>query len=186
MHYIIFDLEATCWEDKTDKVNEIIEIGAVKLSKDLEIIDTFSQYVRPVNNPELSDFCKLLTSIFQADIDSAKTFKDAIEDFERWILTDGSDVLLLSWGRYDKKQILAESILKNYSGNIIKLLDEKHISLKHEFARIRKERACGMTRALEKLNLPLEGTHHRGIDDAKNITKIFKCVLPDLIEKGIL
>ena len=33
-HYIIFDLEATCWEEKNDKIKEIIEIGAVKLNGD--------------------------------------------------------------------------------------------------------------------------------------------------------
>jgi len=63
MHYIILDLEATCWEEKSDKANEIIEIGAVKLDENLEVVDTFSQYVRPVISPELSDFCKTLTSI---------------------------------------------------------------------------------------------------------------------------
>jgi inhibitor of KinA sporulation pathway (predicted exonuclease) len=26
----------------------------------------------------------------------------------------------------------------------------------------------------------LEGTHHRGVDDAENITKIFKAIYPDL------
>lgn len=30
-----------------------------------------------------------------------------------------------------------------------------------------------MSKALRILNIPLEGIHHRGIDDAKNITKIF-------------
>lgn len=31
-----------------------------------------------------------------------------------------------------------------------------------------------MERALKMLDLPLDGTHHRGIDDAKNISKIFR------------
>jgi inhibitor of KinA sporulation pathway (predicted exonuclease) len=31
-----------------------------------------------------------------------------------------------------------------------------------------------MEKALNILKLPLDGTHHRGIDDAKNIAKIFK------------
>ena len=186
MKYIIFDLEATCWEDKTDKTNEVIEIGAVKLDENLEIVDTFSEYVKPVINPVLSDFCKTLTSIFQGDVDNAKTFKGAMDDFDKWILAEGNNVRLLSWGHYDKKQILTESALKNYSGNIIKLLEDKHISLKHEFAKIRKERTCGMAKALAKLNLLLEGAHHRGLDDAKNIVKIFNVVYPDLVEKGIL
>lgn len=182
-HYIIFDLEATCWEEKNDKPKEIIEIGAVKLNKDLEIVDTFSEFVKPTINPELTEFCKTLTSIKQDDVDNAKIFNDAIRDFERWILSSSEDVKLISWGHYDKKQILEESQHKKYSGKIIKLLEERHISLKHEFAKMRKERTCGMARALEKLNIPLEGTHHRGIDDAKNIAKIFKVVYPDLANR---
>jgi 3'-5' exoribonuclease 1 len=30
----------------------------------------------------------------------------------------------------------------------------------------------GMARALNLANIELEGTHHRGIDDAKNIAKL--------------
>jgi len=179
-HYIIFDLEATCWEEKNDKIKEIIEIGAVKLNKDLEIMDIFSEFVKPAINPELTEFCKTLTSIRQSDVDNAKTFNDVIQDFERWILSSSEDVKLISWGYYDKKQILEESQHKKYSGEIIKLLEEKHISLKHEFAKMRKSRTCGMKKALDILNLPLEGTHHRGIDDAKNIAKIFQKIYPEL------
>jgi len=34
-----------------------------------------------------------------------------------------------------------------------------------------------MSGALEMLNMPLEGTHHRGVDDAKNIAKILRWIL---------
>ncbi|MEI7621033.1 MAG: 3'-5' exonuclease [Candidatus Moraniibacteriota bacterium] len=68
-----------------------MEIGAVKLNENLEVVDIFSQYVKPTINPVLSDFCKSLTSIFQADVDGAKNFKDAVSDFERWILADGKE-----------------------------------------------------------------------------------------------
>lgn len=180
--YIIFDLEATCWKKK-NKPKEIIEIGAVKLNEKLEIADTFSEFVKPTINLKLSEFCKTLTSIKQEDVDNAKTFDDAIEEFERWILTLSDDIKLISWGYYDKKQILGESSVKNYFGKIIKLLEKKHISLKHEFAKMRKEKPCGMKKALNKLNLPLEGTHHRGIDDTKNIAKIFKAVYLELADR---
>lgn len=178
--YIIFDLEATCWEIKNDKIKEIIEIGAVRLNENLEIVDTFSEFVRPTINSELTEFCETLTSIKQKDVDNAKTFNDAIFKFERWIFSSSDSAKLISWGNYDRKQILEESQHKNYSGKIIKLLEENHISLKHEFARMRKSRTCGMQKALNILNLPLEGTHHKGIDDAKNIAKIFIAIYPDL------
>ncbi|OMG46548.1 hypothetical protein BK140_26615 [Paenibacillus macerans] len=50
-------------------------------------------------------------------------------------------------------------IIDNY-GNLLKLIGT--------------EKGVGMERALKMLDLPLDGTHHRGIDDAKNISKIFR------------
>lgn len=178
--YIIFDLEATCWEEKNDKVKEVIEVGAVKLNNDLETVDSFSEFVKPTINPELTDFCKNLTSIKQEDVDNARTFNDVVSEFERWIFTSDDNATLVSWGYYDKKQIMEEAKLKNYSGDIVKLLEEKHISLKHKFAQLRKEKPCGMQKALNKLNLPLEGTHHRAKDDAENIAQIFRAIYKDL------
>ena len=43
-----------------------------------------------------------------------------------------------------------------------------------------------MKKALGKLNLPLEGTHHRGIDDAKNIAKIFRVIFSELKSNNII
>ncbi|MCX7749899.1 MAG: exonuclease domain-containing protein [Clostridia bacterium] len=179
MDYIIFDLEATCWENGKGKVSEIIEIGAVKLNEKLESLGTFSTFVRPVINPILSEFCTKLTTITQQDVDGADTFELAMKTFESWIGLQGEKVLLCSWGFYDKKQILAECEVKSYSGRIGWMLDS-HISIKHQFAKAREISPCGMRYALEILGLPLEGTHHRGIDDAKNIAKIFKTVFHEL------
>jgi len=36
-----------------------------------------------------------------------------------------------------------------------------------------------MSAALTIVNIPLEGHHHRGIDDARNIAKIANLLLPD-------
>jgi len=36
-----------------------------------------------------------------------------------------------------------------------------------------------MKEALRILHIPLEGTHHRGIDDARNIAKIVKKIMAD-------
>lgn len=180
MNYIIFDLEATCWENDRSKTSEIIEIGAVKLNDRLESVDTFSKFVKPVVYPILSDFCTRLTSIEQRDVDSADIFENVMKEFENWNISSDTEVILCSWGFYDKKQIIKECKEKNYSGRIFGLLD-KHISIKHQFAKIKGIKPCGMSRALELLGLPLEGTHHRGIDDAKNITRIFTAVFDDLI-----
>ena len=186
MEYIIFDLEATCWGKKNREMKEIIEIGAVKLNGNLEVLDIFSQFVKPTINSTLSTFCKSLTGIIQKDVDDAPIFDKAIRNFEEWIFSSDREIKLISWGYYDKKQTLIESGVKGYSGKIIELLEKNHISLKHEFAKMRKERTCGMKQALSKLKIPLKGSHHRGIDDANNITQIFIAVFPKLKAKGVL
>ena len=72
------DLEATCDEvDESESPRplavvpnqmETIEIGLVVIDLEtLEIVDEFQRFVRPQINPLLTDFCKELTSIQQAE-----------------------------------------------------------------------------------------------------------------------
>ncbi|HOV26328.1 MAG TPA: 3'-5' exonuclease [Pseudobacteroides sp.] len=112
MNYIIFDLEATCWDNDKSKTSEIIEIGAVKLNEKLEVTGTFCRFIKPTINPVLSEFCTELTTIKQEDVNEAKAFNDIIKEFEEWIISDNLDVVLCSWGFYDKKQIKTECELK--------------------------------------------------------------------------
>ena len=54
----------------------------------------------------------------------------------------------------------------------------KHINVKTLFAlKSRLNREVGMSGALQQLGIELEGTHHRGVDDARNIAKILKSIL---------
>lgn len=50
----------------------------------------------------------------------------------------------------------------------------RHMNLKTMFTVFHGlNREPGLDVALKHLDIKLEGTHHRGIDDAKNIAKIF-------------
>jgi len=171
MNYIILDLEATCWKDRnTNKQSEIIEIGALKFDKDGNYITEFSEFIKPKLYLELSDFCKELTTIEQTDINSADTYEIVIKKFIEWI-NPNEPYVLCSWGFYDKKQFAKDCDLHNLDKNWL----ANHISLKHQYAEIKGLRKpIGMGGALKKERLKLEGTHHRGIDDARNISKIFK------------
>lgn len=48
----------------------------------------------------------------------------------------------------------------------------EHVNLKRRFAKARKIKEVGMARALQMVGLPLDGAHHRGLDDARNIAKL--------------
>ena len=78
------------------------------------------------------------------------------------------NITFCSWGYYDKKQLI-----KDCERHKVKYPFLKHRSLKHEFARKRNIKPKGMRKALQICKLQLKGTHHRGIDDARNIAAIF-------------
>lgn len=179
MNYIIVDLEATCWQKGTSPQRmEIIEIGAVKLNEDFEIIDEFDSFVKPVVEPELSEFCIELTSIQQTDVDTAPTFLEIYPEFLKWIGAD--EYYLCSWGAYDPKQFMIDC-----ERNVIPYPEKfsNHINIKKEFCTWQEIRPCGMKRALQILDIPLEGSHHRGIDDARNIAKIAKVIFPKILNE---
>lgn len=170
MKYIVLDLEATCWRDRTQKKqSEIIEIGAVAIDEEGNIKDEFAAFVRPQLEPILSPFCTELTTITQAEIDRAATFPEVLQAFTDWIDLS-KDYLLCSWGFYDRKQFEKDCQLHQLDTDWL----TQHISVKHQYAKIVNARKpMGMARALQKEGLPLVGTHHRGIDDARNIAQIF-------------
>lgn len=170
MNYIILDLEATCWKERSiDKQNEIIEIGAVKFDSIGNALGEFNAFVKPKLNPELSEFCVQLTSITQAEIDAAEPYPIVITKFQDWINLD-TEYLLCSWGFYDRSQFEKDCRLHGLRFDWV----HRHISLKHQYTSIANvKKPVGMGKALRNENLTLEGTHHRGIDDARNISKIF-------------
>jgi inhibitor of KinA sporulation pathway (predicted exonuclease) len=173
MNFIIVDVEATCDKNNTTFPNEIIEIGAVKLDYKGNTVDEFSSFIKPILRPKLTDFCKEFTTIKQSDVDKAQKFYDVIFDFQRWIDLE-KPYLICSWGYYDRKQLVKDCVLFGLSPFWI---ERHHISLKHQFKKIKKVRLCGMMTALKILKLPHNGVHHRGIDDARNIAKIFKALI---------
>lgn len=183
MNYVVVDLEATCWENNQDISRmEIIEIGAVYLeSSQGPVRDEFDRFVRPVMTPQLSEFCQSLTSITQADVNSADTFGPVFQEFVEWI--GHEPFVLCSWGAYDLNQFRLDC---SRHGIELPSSFERHINLKKEFSRVLAVRRCGMATALKHAGLPLEGTHHRGIDDARNIAKLAQLVLPKLEQEGTI
>lgn len=175
MRYVIVDLEATCWEDVRDYDRmETIEIGAVELaSAEGPPAREFGRFVRPVAERRLSDFCQRLTTIRQKDVDRADVFSVVFAEFVEWI---GAEPFVLgSWGGYDLTQFRTDCARH---GVALPATFERHVNLKKEFARVFGAKSSGMERALACVGLPLEGTHHRGIDDARNIARLAVLVLP--------
>lgn len=168
--FLVVDLEATCKINDRNYGNETIEIGAVMISSNGDMVSEFNQFIRPIKKPILTDFCKELTSIQQSDVDNAEYFPAVWEKFCDWINSFDDNAVFCSWGYYDKNQFIDDCELYKLPYDFKWF--NRHISLKHQFVQIAGKRKCGMSSALQILKIPLVGTHHRGIDDARNIAKI--------------
>ena len=172
-YYFVVDLEATCDDgglvprDQT----EIIEIGGVLVEgRTLRIVAEFMTFVRPVLHPTLTAFCTQLTTITQDMVDPAPTFAEAAPRLAEF----GRGALFCSWGNYDRNQLAADAARHGIESP----LGPDHWNLKEAFSKaLDTRRRYGMHEALGRLGLPLVGTHHRGIDDARNIARMLPYLL---------
>ncbi len=172
-YFLVIDLEATCSDDSsiTRHEMEIIEIGAVMLNRATWEIDAdYQQFIKPVRHPHLTEFCTKLTTIRQQDVENAPIFPEVITQFKQWML-EFPNYIFCSWGNYDKNQFIQDCQYHNVRYPFA----SEHINIKKQFSEyLGVSKTFGMAGALEKLGIELQGTHHRGIDDARNITTILR------------
>jgi inhibitor of KinA sporulation pathway (predicted exonuclease) len=180
-YFLIVDLEATCNNDGSiPRIEmETIEIGAVLINEDdLEIVDTYTTFIRPTIHPYLSNFCTKLTTIHQEDVVYAPKFSSALVDFENWInpYTETGDILFCSWGDYDKNQLKQDAWF--HSVSLPYPFNAEHYNIKTNFSISQKRKKLyGLAKALRIINEVVDGTLHRGIDDARNMVKLMPYVL---------
>lgn len=167
---IIIDLEATCWQSAVPEgqENEIIEIGLAVLDSETGAITQNQGILIKPQRSGVSLFCTELTTITQDLLDkNGVTFEEAIEK-----LVDEYQSDLYTWasyGHYDLNMIRKQC----RSFGVPYPMVDQHINVKTLVGeKLGLQKPTGMNGALQFLDIPQEGTHHRGVDDAKNIAKI--------------
>lgn len=169
---LVIDVECTCWEDKPPNKfphnqNEIIEIGLTRIDiQKQDIVETRSILVKPYQTT-ISEFCTKLTTITQEMIDEKGIpFKQAIDILDKEYRASRN--IFASWGDYDRK-----SFEKNCAWNKVNYpFGNLHLNVK---ALYNAHFGHGGNMAIcyeEVFAKPIEGTHHRGDDDSKNIARI--------------
>lgn len=173
---IVIDLEATCWDGAipADQASEIIEIGICVLETSTGIISDNKGILIIPKYSEVSSFCTALTTITPELLHQHGISFAAACDMLQQEYSPG-EYTWASYGAYDLKMMKAQC----EQFKITYPLSENHINVKELFAQERRlKKSVGMNKALSILNIPLEGVHHRGVDDAKNIAKILRwCLL---------
>ena len=170
---LVVDVESTCWDGPPPpgEMSEIIEIGICTVDvKQLTRIEKRSILVKPVKS-QISEFCTSLTTL------TSKMFTDAgsLADGARILKNEfhSKDRLWASWGDYDRRQF--DRVCREHGVGYPFGLS--HLNVKTLFATaIGHHHEMGLDGAYSKLGMKMEGTHHRGDDDAWNIAGLL-CLL---------
>ena len=176
----IVDVEATCWKEKRPdgQISEIIQVGIVELNLlSGSISSKVSHNIRPQYS-KVSEFCTELTGITPEELEGEKNFSEFL-DMTKERFPHLKNYTWASYGDYDRKHLKEMSDLHKRPY----LFGRTHINIKNLFALkwgLKKE--VGMRKALRILNKELVGQHHNALDDALNITEIFKACL----QKGVI
>ncbi|MFC5532023.1 exonuclease domain-containing protein [Cohnella yongneupensis] len=171
MTIIVYDLEMTV-RRKKGQIAEIIEIGAAKVGLAdgvPQIISTFQSFVKPVVVPQLTTDTMSFTGITQDNVNDAGTLSQVVRDFTDWIGSE--EYFLCAWGPDDQRQLVQEcrqhqiptEWIVNHN-NLQKMLSKIY--------KLEKQQQMGLKPALEMLEIPFEGSHHRALDDAMNTAQI--------------
>ncbi len=120
MHFIILDLEwdtAYC-KRKKGFINQIIQIGAVKLDTEFNVVDKFCRTVRSSVSKKVTKRFAELTGITTEDMLSGISLDDAVLEYNSWI---GEDTVTLTWSNSDLYAIMSNVKFLLSEGNTFKI-----------------------------------------------------------------
>lgn len=170
MNYIVLDMEwnqpgyadATLCRNGVCMKNEIIQIGAVKLSENKEKTGIFECIIKPVSLTSMNRMIKQLTGITDEMIDMGESFENAIARFKDFC---GEDFTILIWG-YDDIRILKSNLM--FHGMDVSWLPASY-NLQMIFASQAnlERRQYSLAFALEYFDVKIDEKLHDALNDAE-------------------
>lgn len=170
---IAIDLETT---DVDPVKGSIIQIGAIALDKELNIIGEFNKFIAPLDKHRNPEAMKV-NQISESTLQSASNLHQILGLFEAFT---GSITQLSAWGaHFDlpflKKQY--EKIGREYSFSY-RHFDLKSVAL-WEMAKKGQPVVSGVKRFLKMNNIEFDGNTHDALADIKNTVKLIKYFISD-------
>ena len=178
MEYIILDLEfnGTYSKHRHKFVNEIIEFGAVKCDEQLNIIETFSELVKPQISKKLNSHVSALTHITIDELKkSNNSFSHVMSKFRKFL----GDGVLMTWSNSDIL-VLIENY-KYFYGNDKLPFMQYYVNAQKYCERAigynDKARQLGLSTCAEMLGITFEDDIlHRAYNDAELTAACFKAL----------
>lgn len=179
MEYIVFDLEFNQGYDRllnktisNDRCPfEIIQIGAIKLDSQFNIIDTFNSYVKPEIYKEIHPFVSKMTGITLKTVAGAPNFAKVYKDFKKFINT--KKPILCVWGIGDLKELYRNITFYDLPS---KSLPKSYINVQH-YASVYFNnptgKSIGLQNAIQILDLEQDKSYHNALNDAYYTAQVF-------------
>ncbi|MDD7403854.1 MAG: 3'-5' exonuclease [Butyribacter sp.] len=176
MNHIVIDLEMNKIErqyrDSHKLSSELIEIGAVKMNENFDVIDTYQTYV----SPEFGKMDALiieLTGITDDKLAGAPGFSEAMDDFAKWI--GKKPAQFYSWSMCDIRQFQNEAEFKEYKGKIIHRMEVNWNDFQEEYSRLLGiEKKIKLKQAVASADYEFTGAQHTALADAVNTAEILR------------
>lgn len=176
MNYIVFDLEWNQSPSGKKYTNikipfEIIEIGAVKLNEERQVIDSFQCLIKPQVYNWIHENIHEVIHMNYRDLRNGKPFSQAVKEFFAWC---GDDAVFFTWGDQDLTEL--QRNMKYY--DLLSLLPGpvKYYDLQKLASSYFNE--SPFRRALEymvdKLEIEKNKDFHRALTDAVYTAEILK------------
>ena len=185
-NYIVFDLEWNQCPFGKGRENkkipfEIIEIGAVKLNKDKQIIDKFQCTIRPMVYKKLHFRTKEIIGMDIAMLEKGEFFYRAIKDFLLWC---GNNAAFATWGAMDLMELQRNmkyyGLMDLLKGPILFFDIQKLFSIQFEDGKSRK----ALEYAIDYLQLEKEHDFHRAFADAYYTAEVMEAIGDETIYKN--
>lgn len=174
--YIVLDLEMCDVPsgEKREVFNspkELIQIGAVMLDSEYNIIDHFDMLVKPEYGTVTPNIQKL-TGISPKDVQNATDTENALALFEKWIPENS---ILVTWSENDARQLDDELYFKDICLNKLYDFLDDYIDCQEIFSeKMETNRVYQLSEALAIANIDYDENIHNARADAYNTALLFK------------
>ena len=171
MNYIVMDLE---WNQSYNghmgehprMPFEIIEIGAVKVDKNLNIIDEYSSLIKPKIYKKLHSKIRTILNYDEDDLSLGRGFKEVCSEFLDWC---GKDYIFCTWGPMDLTE-LQTNMDFYYMDKLPRPL--KFLNLQSIYASVTNtsgipQSMSKLEKAVSEMNIPENEPFHTALNDAR-------------------
>jgi DNA polymerase III epsilon subunit-like protein len=174
MNYIVLDLEWNQEMFETHKLRfEIIEIGAVKLDDNFQIVSRFSSLIHPNVHKKMNPHIQKITGISYEELENAPSFLEVIREFAEWC---GENPFFCTFGNQDLIELQHNLFYYDIQPEELglpwkfplKYIDVQRVySVFHRKYINREEKITSLENALMDLQIKTEKNFHRALEDAE-------------------